>query len=188
MNPWFAPLQVITALGVTVPLFIYYAWRVYSLILEHRQAFSQLQDKRWIDNILTDGWNRDELEAQLALSSVFLQFDKGIGSIRRSLRADVYIIILIGFIGTLLGMIGSFTTLLMSVGTRGLDPAIAITTLIRGGLSTALVSSLIAAIMAVAVMSYLSFTEKKLAELKDQLNTDCLERYRQSQEVPHAAC
>ena len=188
MNPWFAPLQVITALGFTVPFFVYYAWRVYSLILEHRQALFQLRNRKWINSILTEGWNRDELAAQLALSSVFLQFDKRLGSIRRSLRADVYIIILIGFIGTLLGMIGSFTTLLMSVGNKGLDPAIAITALIRGGLSTALVSSLIATIMAAVVMGYLSFTERKLVELKDGLNTDCLERYRQSQEVSHVTC
>ncbi|CAN2042943.1 membrane hypothetical protein [Candidatus Magnetomoraceae bacterium gMMP-15] len=180
MEPWFAPLQVIAALGVTVPLFIYYFWRIYSLILEHRQAFFHLKGKKWLDNILIENWNKDEISAQLALNNVSLYFDKKLGAIRRSLRADVYIIILIGFIGTLIGMIGSFTTLLMSVGSKGLDPGIAITSLVKGGLSTALVSSLIAAVMAAVVMSYLSFTEKKLVELKEGLNSDCLKRYHKS--------
>ncbi|KPA14260.1 membrane protein [Candidatus Magnetomorum sp. HK-1] len=74
-------------------------------------------------------------------------------------------------------MIGSFTTLLTAVGAKGLNPAVAITTLIKGGLSTALVSSLIAAIMACIVMSYLSFTDRRIVELKGKINNICLDRY-----------
>jgi hypothetical protein len=180
MEPWFAPLQVITSLGITIPLFIYYAWRFYSLILEHRHAVFELKDSTWIDAMLGDGWNLNDISAQLSLTNVYLEFDKKLGSIRRSLRADVYIIILIGFIGTLIGMIGSFTSLLTAVGDKGLDPSVAIATLIKGGLSTALVSSLFAAIMAAVVMGYLSLTERTLVDLKKNLNVDCLNRYRES--------
>jgi len=177
MEPWFSPLQIILSLGITSPLFVYYAWRVYCLILEHHTAFSSFEDKQWIDKVLPQNWKKDELAAQLSLNSVFLKYDKKIGAIRRSLRADIYTIILIGFIGTLLGMIGSFTTLLLAVGSSKLDPSMAITTLVKGGLSTALVSSLIAAILASVVMAYLSFTEKKLVYLKESINNECLNRY-----------
>jgi len=180
MEPWFSPAQVIAALGITVPLFVYYAWRVYSLIIEHSHAFNELKNKSWLDKLLMQGWNKDDISAQLTLNSIFLNFDKRIGSIRRSLRSDIYTIILIGFIGTLLGMIGSFTTLLLAVGSKGLDPTLAITTLVKGGLSTALVSSLIAAIIASIVMGFLSFTDRKLVDLKDEINIICLERYNQS--------
>jgi hypothetical protein len=179
MEPWFSPVQLLASLGVTVPLFIYYTWRVYSLILEHNDAVKQLNNKSWIDNILTDGWNEDNITSQLTLNNIFLYFDSKLGSVRRSLRADIYSIILIGFIGTLLGMIGSFTTLLIAVGAKGLNPAVAITTLVKGGLSTALVSSLIAAIIACIVMSYLSFTDRKIVELKGKINKTCLDRYQQ---------
>jgi len=74
-------------------------------------------------------------------------------------------------------MIGAFTTLLMAVGSKGIEPSNAITTLVRGGLSTALVSSLISAIMASIVMCYLSFTERNIVDLKEGLNNVCLEKY-----------
>ncbi len=177
MNPWYEPLQIIAALGVTGPFLILYAYRVYSKILEHRGALQDLAKDDWIDRFLPLGWNRDELSTQLALNSVYLEFDQRLGSVRRSLRSDVYAIILIGFIGTLTGMLGAFTTLLLSVGSQGLDPAHAVTSLIRGGLSMALVSSLIAAIIAAIVMGYLSFTEIKPVVLKARLNRVCFERY-----------
>ena len=188
MEPWFSPLQIILSLGITSPLFVYYAWRIYCLILEHHMAFSTFEDKQWIDKVLPQNWKKDELSAQLSLNSVFLKYDKKIGAIRRSLRADIYTIILIGFIGTLLGMIGSFTTLLLAVGSSKLEPSMAITTLVKGGLSTALVSSLIAAILASVVMAYLSFTEKKLVYLKESINNDCLKRYCREElsEVPQS--
>ena len=177
MEPWFSPIQIIASLGLTVPLFIYYAWRIYSLILEHGNALKELSNKKWMDHILTDNWNHDDITSQLTLNNVFLHFDKQIGSIRRSLRSDIYSVILIGFIGTLLGMIGSFTTLLLAVDASGMNPAKAITTLVRGGLSTALVSSLISAIMACIVMAYLSLTDRSIVELKERINTICLQRY-----------
>ena len=181
MDPWFSPLQIMLSLGITAPLFIYYSWRIYCLVIEHHASIKKLQDKKWINDALPENWKKDELSAQLALNSVFLKFDKGPGTIRRSLRADIYTIILIGFIGTLLGMIGSFTTLLLAVGSKGLDPALAITTLVKGGLSTALVSSLIAAILASIVMAYLSFTDKKLVTIKEKINKECLKRYCQEE-------
>jgi len=177
MEPWFSPIQILLSLGITTPLFGYYAWRIYCLIIEHHMSFSLVEDNEWFDKKLPKNWRKDELSAQLALNSIFLSYDKKIGAIRRSLRADIYTIILVGFIGTLIGMIGSFTTLLMAVGSRSLDPAMAITTLVKGGLSTALVSSLIAAILASVVMAYLSFTEKKLVVVKEIINKECLNRY-----------
>ena len=181
MEPWFSPLQILLSLGITSPLFVYYSWRIYCLIIEHHISFSFFENKQWIDDILPQNWKKNELTAQLSLNSIFLKYDKKIGAIRRSLRSDIYTIILIGFIGTLLGMIGSFTTLLIAVGSSKLDPAMAITTLVKGGLSTALVSSLIAAILASVVMAYLSFTEKKLVLLKENINNECLKRYCQSE-------
>lgn len=181
MEPWFAPAQIYTALGITLPIFIYYAWRIYSMILEHGQAFKNLKEGAWLDEILLEGWNKSEMAAQLALNSVFLRFDNTLGFIRRSLRADVYIIILLGFIGTLIGMITAFADLLLSIGDKGMDPATALTALLRGGLSTALISSLIAAVLACLVMGYLSFTEKRVVKLKEEVNADCFERYRLSQ-------
>jgi len=183
MEPWFSPIQILLSLGITSPLFVYYSWRVYCLILEHHMSFLFFEDKQWIDDILSQNWKKNELSAQLSLNSIFLKYDKKIGAIRRSLRADIYTIILIGFIGTLLGMIGSFTTLLLAVGSSKLDPTMAITSLVKGGLSTALVSSLIAAILASVVMAYLSFTEKKLVFLKENINNECLKRYCMEEQI-----
>jgi len=174
MDPWFSPIQMLTSLGLTIPLFIYYAWRIYSLILDHGIAIKQLKEKDWIDSILTPDWQQNDIISQLFLNNVFLYFDKKIGSIRRCLRSDIYSVILIGFIGTLLGMIGSFTTLLLAVEMNGINPANAIVTLVKGGLSTALVSSLISAIMACIVMGYLSLTDRTIVELKEQINNICL--------------
>jgi hypothetical protein len=178
MKPWYAPIQVAAALGITVPFFIYYAWRFYSLVLEHHQAYRHLSQKKWIHQILVKNWNQDEMTAQLSFNCIALYFDKKLVSIRLSLRVDAYNIILIGFIGTLMGMIASFTTLLTTMGNSGLNPGVAIATLIRGGLSTALISSLIAAIMAAIVMGYLSITERKLVKLKYEVGSECLAHYR----------
>ncbi len=178
MKPWFAPLQIITALGVTVPVFIAYAWRIYQQILKHQAAFRLLGSTAWVDAILEDGWTLSDVSAELTLNNVLLQYDQALGVIRRNLRADVYIIVLIGFIGTLFGMITAFTTLLMSVGKAGLEPSAALTALLRGGLSTALVSSLVAALMACIIMAFLTFSEGRVAALKSQLNSLCLGRYR----------
>ena len=118
------------------------------------------------------------MTAQLSFNCVALYFDKKLVSIRHSLRIDAYNIILIGFIGTLMGMIASFTSLLISMGNSGLNPGVAIASLIKGGLSTALISSLIAAIMAAIVMGYLSVTEAKLVKLKYEISSECLAQYR----------
>jgi hypothetical protein len=177
MDPWFSPIQIFASLGLTVPLFVYYSWRIYSLIVEHGMAIGQLNSNGWIDSILSGNWNQDDITSQLGLNNVFLFFDKKIGSIRRCLRSDIYSVILIGFIGTLLGMIGSFTTLLLAVDSSGVNPTKAITTLVKGGLSTALVSSLIAAILACIVMSYLSLTDRRVVELKAKINGICLTHY-----------
>jgi hypothetical protein len=178
MEPWYSPLQVLASLGLTFPLFIFYGWRIYNLILEHHHELKDLKKNGWIKQILSEDWNRDEMSARLALNAVFFHFDKRLGALRRSLRADVYIIILIGFIGTLLGMIGSFTTLLLAVGQNSMEPSAAIASLVKGGLSTALVSSLIAAVLAVFVMGYLEYTESAVVEIKATINGGCLASYR----------
>lgn len=180
MEPWFSPFQIITSLGVTVPFFIWYSWRIYNMVLEHRLAFQHLQTEIWMDSILQKGWDMNEAATGLAMNSIYLYYDKKLGYIRRSLRADVYIIILLGFIGTLLGMITSFMTLLMSMGNKGIDPTSALTSLLKGGLSTALISSLIAALLACLVMGFLSFSEKGVVRLREKLNTACFNRYCQS--------
>jgi hypothetical protein len=190
MKPWFAPLQIITALGVTVPVFIVYAWRIYQLILKHQAAFRLLGSTAWLDEILEHGWTLNDVCAEMTLNNVLLRYDQALGVIRRNLRADVYIIVLIGFIGTLFGMITAFTTLLMSVGKGGLEPSVALTALLSGGLSTALISSLVAALMACIIMAFLTFSEGRVAALKSQLNSLCLDRYRiaiqqQAGEGPH---
>ena len=55
----------------------------------------------------------------------------------------------------------------------------AINNLISGGMSTALVSSLIASVLAGIVIWYLSYTEKGYATLKLEINAYCNNRYRE---------
>lgn len=113
------------------------------------------------------------------MTNVYLKFDKDIGALRRSLRADAYNVILIGFVGTLVGMISSFASLMLSLGNKDANPMMAINNLISGGMSTALVSSLIASVLAGIVIWYLSYTEKGYATLKLEINAYCNNRYRE---------
>ena len=169
MQPWFTPLQLLTALGITVPLFVYYTWRLYSLVIEHDQGIKSFEDFSWVNDLLDNYWTITQISAQLSISRIFLRYDTEIGSLRRSLKGDVNNIILVGFIGTLLGMLGSFASLILFIGNEALNPATLISALIKGGVSTALVSSLIASILAVLVLWYLSHTEKQLAVIKEKL-------------------
>ncbi len=187
MTPWFSPMQLITALGVTGIPFLFYSYRIYHLITAHHESLAEMLPRKrdsheeaarkeeWIRRELAAGWNEDDTRIKLVMTRIFLLFDEKIGVFRRSLRSDVYIVILIGFIGTLIGMITSFSTLLFSVGNSGMDPADALGALLRGGLSTALVSSLAAAVLACTAMAYLSFTEKAVSAVKGRINAICLE-------------
>ena len=36
--PWYQPSQILLALGITLPFFLYYGYRIYGLVLDHRAA------------------------------------------------------------------------------------------------------------------------------------------------------
>ncbi len=179
---WYAPKEMALSLGVTLPFFIYYAWRIYSLILDHMEAlrfFSQEDGPaRMMEEAVASSFLSPRHEAampavellmQLGLAAVFGEFDKRIGGTRRALRADVYTVILIGFFGTLFGMAGAFTLIGQQVHAGLSDPAGLVQGLVKGGMATALVSSLVAAVMGGGAMAYLSFTERRVVEARQRL-------------------
>lgn len=174
MQTWYAPQQIILALGVTLPIFLLFGWRLYGLLLDHRQAL-----RRWSATeamrqaIAQAGYSvaRNEVERQLALARLFAGFDLDIASRRRALRADAQNLVLVGFVGTLIGVMGAFAGL---VGpTAGADIPGLLRALIDGGLATALVSSLVATLLSVLVHSALSRSEYRLAALRRDLLSLC---------------
>ena len=41
-DSWYSPAEMAVALGVTLPLFLYFGYRIYSLVLDHRAAMRRL--------------------------------------------------------------------------------------------------------------------------------------------------
>ena len=179
MTPWFSPIEIVLSLGLTLPLFAFYAWRDYSLMVDHHHMLFSLSQKpkSWVTGYWREIKKGDEMGAKLAITCVTLHLNDSLVSIRTRLKADAYILVLIGFIGTVLGMISAFWSLLGSMAAHNLDPAKAISTLIQGGLATALVSTLIGSILAMAIYAYLSLTEKQVASLKRDVGQALLAEY-----------
>lgn len=185
---WYAPKELALSLGITLPFFLYYAWRLYSLILDHmaalrffgREQGAVLMVEEAVASALPAGPDvtGGELMLQLGLSSLFTEYERRIGGTRRAIRADIYTVILIGFFGTLFGMAGSFTLIGQQIHAGLSDPAGLIQGLVKGGMATALVSSLVAAVMGGAAMAYLSFTERAVVEARLRLSRLALEALR----------
>ena len=185
---WYAPKELALSLGITLPFFLYYAWRLYSLILDHmaalrffgREQGAVLMVEEAVASALPAGPDvtGGELMLQLGLSSLFTEYERRIGGTRRAIRADIYTVILIGFFGTLFGMAGSFTLIGQQIHAGLSDPAGLIQGLVNGGMATALVSSLVAAVMGGAAMAYLSFTERAVVEARLRLSRLALEALR----------
>ena len=178
---WYHPVQIVIALGVTLPLFLYYGYRIYNLVLDHRAAL-----RRFLDPAASARCVREkrlaapagDLAVQIALAEVFAEFERELGSRRRALRTDSQAVILVGFIGTLIGVSGAFASLASygpesEGGTLGL-----LGQLVGGGLATALVSSLVAALLGVLALGYLSATERAVVTARQRLLAACRESLR----------
>ena len=177
---WYHPAQIVLALGVTLPLFLYYGYRIYSLVLDHRAALRRFLDAgigvRLVQEKLREAppaGHAGDLAAQLALAEVFAEFERDLGSRRRALRTDSQAVVLVGFIGTLIGVSGAFASL-ASHGSGNERGALGLLEqLVGGGLATALVSSLVAALLGVLALGYLSATERAVVTARLSLLAAC---------------
>ena len=178
---WYHPAQIVLALGVTLPLFLYYGYRIYNLVLDHRSALRRFLDAEARARLVREALPErppaapaGDLAVQLALAEVFAEFDRDLGSRRRALRTDSQAVVLVGFIGTLIGVSGAFASLASHGGSSDRGGALGLLEqLVGGGLATALVSSLVAALLGVLVLGYLSATERSVVTARKQLLAAC---------------
>ncbi|MCP4112766.1 MAG: MotA/TolQ/ExbB proton channel family protein [Desulfobacteraceae bacterium] len=184
MEPWFAPKQIITALGITFPLFIIFMYLIYHNILKFEDEYKTFRDKgdpekwkNWIRTEFPDEYIRD-ISEENHIDEVFDEFEKRFRPILDNLDIYVEITMFIGFLGTLLGVLASFASLQMTVESRGLEPAFALKTLLKGGLSTALVTSLISVSVIIFLLFYNSLANNKLIVLFTDIKSFCRKRIR----------
>lgn len=172
--PWYSPEQLAISLGVTLPLFFFYAYRIYSLWLDHGRALTDFNRLKYVNDLCAkQNINaKRELDTQFAIADVVGTLDRDLISRRRALRSDAHIIILIGFFGTLIGVLGSFTSL-VTLGTEAIQPVDLVKGIIQGGLATALVSSVVAVCISGVVLTYLSITEKRVATARLNVLNAC---------------
>ncbi len=179
---WYAPKEMALSLGVTLPFFLFYAWRIYSLVLDHMSALRFFSKDGGVSRMVSDAVRKalpgegaeasqavGELLLHMGISALYGEYDRRIGGVRRALRADVYTVILIGFFGTLFGMAGAFSLIGEKVTQGMANPVLLVEELVKGGMATALVSSLVAAVLGGAAMAYLSFTEREVVEARQRL-------------------
>ena len=174
--PWYQPSQILLALGITLPFFLYYGYRIYGLVLDHRAALRRFSKPEGSADLVRDARlasAEGELAAQLALAEVFTALDHELGTRRRSLRADAHAVVLVGFVGTLIGVSSAFA----SIATKGADSErgtfVLVEQLVGGGLATALVSSLVAALLGVLSLGYLSATERAVVTVRRRILAAC---------------
>ena len=177
---WYHPAQIVLALGVTLPLFLYYGYRIYNLVLDHREALRRFLDAgagaRLVQEKLREAppaGHSGDLAAQLALAEVFAEFERDLGSRRRALRTDSQAVVLVGFIGTLIGVSGAFASLAAHGSGNDRGALGLLEQLVGGGLATALVSSLVAALIGVLALGYLSATERAVVTARCRLLAAC---------------
>lgn len=178
---WYHPAQIALALGVTLPLFLYYGYRIYNLVLDHRSALRRFLDAGAVARLVQAALpekppaaHAGDLAVQLALAEVFAEFDHDLGSRRRALRTDSQAVVLVGFIGTLIGVSGAFASLASYGGPSDRGGALGLLEqLVGGGLATALVSSLVAALLGVLALGYLSATERSVVTARKRLLAAC---------------
>ena len=177
-TPWYQPSQLLLALGITLPFFLYYGYRIYGLVLDHRAALRRLSKPeggaelvREVRLALAEG----ELAAQLALAEVFTALDHELGARRRALRSDAHGVVLVGFVGTLVGVSSAFASLGSQGSDDGREALVLVEQLVGGGLATALVSSLVAALLGVVSLGYLSATERAVVTVRRGILAACRE-------------
>ena len=181
-EPWYSPEQLMVSLGITLPLFLFYGFRIYNSWLEQRASLKFFLNADKVEEFvaqhltLPSQIHLTRTVLDLRLSSIWSAFDEDLLSLRRSMRGDVYSIILIGFIGTLVGISSAFSSILYDFSSQGVGgPGEAIKRLLGSGIATALVSSLVAAALGVAAMSFLTFTEKRVSQARTLLMKKCAE-------------
>lgn len=175
--PWYDPRELAFSLGATLPLFIFYAWRIYSCVLKHHEGlkfFMRYEDLRaeiekLYQSLSMDDIDLPSLRMDFLASAAWNLYEERVGSLRRALRADVYTVILIGFLGTLIGVVSAFWKLSVGAGAAVTSPTQVISGLLKGGLSTALISSLVASVLGGLAMTYLSLTEVQAVKARNEL-------------------
>lgn len=176
--PWYQPSQILVALGITLPFFLYYGYRIYGLVLDHRAALRRFSKPEGSAELVREARlaaAEGELAAQLAMAEVFTALDHELGTRRRALRADAHAVVLVGFVGTLIGVSSAFASLASQGSDDGREAFAFVEQLIGGGLATALVSSLVAALLGVLSLGYLSATERAVVTVRRSILAACRE-------------
>ncbi len=175
MKPWYDPVELALSLGITLPLFFFYAWRIYAGIMKHREGlrfFCADELGEHLEELKADlkleELSGESLRGEFLSAAVWNLYEERLGSVRRALRADAHTVILLGFFGTLVGVVGAFYGFSLPEGGAP-SPVQIIHRLLRGGLATALVSSLVASVLAGLAITYLSLTEEKTARARRNL-------------------
>ena len=176
--PWYQPSQILLALGITLPFFLYYGYRIYGLVLDHRAALRRFSEPEGSAELVREARlaaTEGELAAQLAMAEVFTALDHELGARRRALRSDAHAVVLVGFVGTLIGVSSAFASLASQGSDDGREAFGVVEQLIGGGLATALVSSLVAALIGVLSLGYLSATEHAVVTVRRRILAACRE-------------
>ena len=177
-TPWYQPSQILLALGITLPFFLYYGYRIYGLVLDHRAALRRFSKPEGSAELVREARlaaAEGELAAQLAMAEVFTALDHELGTRRRALRADAHAVVLVGFVGTLIGVSSAFASLASQGSEDGREAFVLVEQLVGGGLATALVSSLVAALLGVLSLGYLSATERAVVTVRRRILAACRE-------------
>ena len=175
-TPWYQPTQILLALGITLPFFLYYGYRIYGLVLDHRAALRRFSKPDGSAELVREARlaaAEGELAAQLAMAEVFTALDHELGTRRRSLRSDAHAVVLVGFVGTLIGVSSAFASLASQGSDDGREAFGLVEQLVGGGLATALVSSLVAALLGVLSLGYLSATERAVVTVRRCILAAC---------------
>ena len=175
-TPWYQPTQILLALGITLPFFLYYGYRIYGLVLDHRAALRRFSKPEGSAELVREARltaAEGELAAQLALAEVFTALDHELGTRRRALRSDAHAVVLVGFVGTLIGVSSAFASLASQGSDGGREAFGLVEQLVGGGLATALVSSLVAALLGVLSLGYLSATERAVVTVRRRILAAC---------------
>ena len=175
MKPWYDPVELALSLGITLPLFLFYAWRVYAGIIKHREGLrflcaGELGEylERLKEDLKVKELSEASLRGEFLSAAVWNLYEERLGSVRRALRADAHTVVLLGFFGTLVGVVGAFYGVSPPEGETA-SPLELIHRLLQGGLATALVSSLVASVLAGLAITYLSLTEEKTIRARKNL-------------------
>lgn len=177
-TPWYQPSQILLALGITLPFFLYYGYRIYGLVLDHRAALRRFSKPEGSAELVREARlaaAEGELAAQLAMAEVFTALDHELGTRRRALRSDAHAVVLVGFVGTLIGVSSAFASLASQGSDDGREAFGLVEQLVGGGLATALVSSLVAALLGVLSLGYLSATERAVVTVRRRILAACRE-------------